>query len=598
MSNQIFESRTNRRIEFFFNDLYSWNDFELIANYIENIIKAKLIKKFDGIWNRFAIYKKNVLEFELHHDDDFGNRLNLLDGRNYKNDENNNKELRIKAQVIAKTISHKQRIPPPDAQFKVNEYISLKLINDYTIVFIDRKPFHQCLGLYELIPYDLKDTTLSPKEVFWGHCSNLQAWAEHDYDTRLIHHNLAFPLLKELTKVGDPKAIIVFKEEIASRLKSNHLPVIQYLVDNYYLNYFNKEEKEEILSDFDHINLNGEFIPVVGTKLTLNGKDITNIEEIKGLEKCTYLENLNLSQNKIKTIEGIDKLIKLKNLSLNVNLIQKIEGLNSLSNLLSLNLRHNQIKKIDGLLSLTNLRSLDLDYNQIKKIEKLSHLTKLERISINYNQIRKIEGLENLNQLEILFLRSNRIKKIKGLNSAIELKKIYLWKNNIEKIDGLNLLTNLTNLELNDNHIRSTEGLERNINLTFLNLGYNKIPEIKGLVNLSKLTYLSLCNNFLKEIRGLGNLKKIQTLDLSYNEISEIKGLSNLRKITFLDLRENQISELKGLENLEYPVEISLYGNPLNREAKILISKTPYEMVEQEIVKYCRMKSQLKTIQN
>ena len=59
---------------------------------IENEIGAKLIKKLDGIWNRFAIYKENDLEFELHYDDDFGNRIKLLDGRDRKKDKINNEK--------------------------------------------------------------------------------------------------------------------------------------------------------------------------------------------------------------------------------------------------------------------------------------------------------------------------------------------------------------------------------------------------------------------------------------------------------------------------------------------------------------------------
>ncbi len=39
---------------------------------------------------------------------------------------------------------------------------------------------------------------IKPEVKFWGHSSNLQTWGEHDYDTRLLHRNLSFPLLKRL----------------------------------------------------------------------------------------------------------------------------------------------------------------------------------------------------------------------------------------------------------------------------------------------------------------------------------------------------------------------------------------------------------------
>ena len=45
-------------------------------------------------------------------------------------------------------------------------------------------------------------------------------------------HERAFPLLKQLTDVGDPLAKRVFKEEIVKRIESNYEPVINFLFEN------------------------------------------------------------------------------------------------------------------------------------------------------------------------------------------------------------------------------------------------------------------------------------------------------------------------------------------------------------------------------
>ena len=47
---------------------------------------------------------------------------------------------------------------------------------------------------------------IAPEEEFWGYCSNLQTWVEHDYDTRLLHSNIAFPLLGRISRAGDKQA--------------------------------------------------------------------------------------------------------------------------------------------------------------------------------------------------------------------------------------------------------------------------------------------------------------------------------------------------------------------------------------------------------
>lgn len=104
-------------------------------------------------------------------------------------------------------------------EFKINSYITLKLEEKKTNIFIKEKLFLQCKFLLLNIVEDISELKSiddavelyydPPKQIeyskkvtaqaeFWAHCSNLQAWVENDYNTRLLHFNLAFPLLKKL----------------------------------------------------------------------------------------------------------------------------------------------------------------------------------------------------------------------------------------------------------------------------------------------------------------------------------------------------------------------------------------------------------------
>ena len=166
-------------------------------------------------------------------------------------------------------------------EFKVNNFITLKLEQGKTFIYINERKFMQCIRLVLHIPLeeaelfsgfgsidevsegfnkylyenqiidediepieDVKgnEYLISPEQEFWGHCSNLQTWYEHNYDTRILKSDLAFPLLKKLTEEGDPLAKKVFKEEIAKRLETGFLGVIVYLLQENYLSYFSKEE--------------------------------------------------------------------------------------------------------------------------------------------------------------------------------------------------------------------------------------------------------------------------------------------------------------------------------------------------------------------
>jgi len=76
---------------------------------------------------------------------------------------------------------------------------------------------------------------------------NLQVWYENHYDTRLLHRNLAFALLKKLADVGDPLAKDVIKNEIAKRIDAGNINVIKYLILERYIDLLEFEELEAFI---------------------------------------------------------------------------------------------------------------------------------------------------------------------------------------------------------------------------------------------------------------------------------------------------------------------------------------------------------------
>jgi tetratricopeptide (TPR) repeat protein len=132
--------------------------------------------------------------------------------------------------------------------YVVNEHLDVVLEdNDKTHIYIDGVQFIQCMRLVLNIPLtdnpvevtsidDAKDSYgtafhghgieppvhdiyLDSQTEFQGHCSNIQAWIEHDYNPRLLHSSIAFPLLKALARAGDDKARRVLDGELETRIK-------------------------------------------------------------------------------------------------------------------------------------------------------------------------------------------------------------------------------------------------------------------------------------------------------------------------------------------------------------------------------------------
>ncbi len=154
------------------------------------------------------------------------------------------------------------------SEYIINEYLTVVLEDGQTSIYVKGEYFRQCKYLLLNIPInrisdfddidsideaserldrsleynELNDIIIPPEVEFWGHCSNLQVWAENNYDSRLLHSNLSFPLLKQLKEVGDPMAKRVFKEEVAIRFESGYEPVKTFLLKSGYLNDFTEDE--------------------------------------------------------------------------------------------------------------------------------------------------------------------------------------------------------------------------------------------------------------------------------------------------------------------------------------------------------------------
>jgi hypothetical protein len=262
-----------------------------------------------------------------------------------------------------------------------------------------------------------------------------------------------------------------------------------------------------------------------------------------------------------------------------IRVITEIKGLNKLTYLRELNLINNQITEINGLDALKDLRKLDLSHNQIQEIKGLDALTELEYLNLTYNQIKEIKGLDNKMHLGELVLANNQIQEIKGFNPliAFRLRIVDLSHNQIQEINGLDEETEDDMLDV-------------------LDLSYNQIREIKGLKKVDLLQGLSLQHNQIKEIKGLDNLNALQGINLAENQISGIKGFEDefpdLKQIILFDnpiKSEEERALLKPTAQIEKSIVAGSYKMneeglyELKEEDKALLKQTA-----QNIVSYCK----------
>jgi len=313
------------------------------------------------------------------------------------------------------------------------------------------------------LEYTTKYNKLKPEAEFWGHCSNLQAWYENFYDTTLLHSNIAFPLLKKLTDVGDFMAQRVFKDEIAERLTNLHTNVAQYLIQENYLEYFNREETE-LLMEILYEQIDKKFKKKHGLNL-----DDTEIEALLSIIKTNIINSKAFLINRLKHVETINKDTRMgfsydnkRIIALGFNgcgLKVLPSSIGNLKGMIKLDLSVNHLINLPNEIgNLSNLREFNLDHNIIQFLpDSITKLNKLENLSIWGNQLRDLpKNMSEMISLRFLVLSSNLLEEFpKKISEFPNLETLDLSNNKINTIPvNISYLKSLKALWLNNNPIR------------------------------------------------------------------------------------------------------------------------------------------------
>ena len=452
-------------------------------------------------------------------------------------------------------------------EFVINEFLSLKLESDFTTIYVAEEPFQQCMFLLLEIP--VKDITsldniksideaarelsrslepsdefsrvdqIPPETEFWGHCSNLQVWYENDYNTRLLHSNLAFPLLKKLTEAGDLLAQKVFKDEIAKRYNSGIENVRKSLENGNYLRFLTREEFYSLIDT----NIEYETLKVLeGTldvkryqvdirnghviKLSIGGRKLKELPE--SIKQFRHLERLNIAGNSLDAFpDWIGRFKDLKLLRFNsiksdklVTLPDTFGNLSSLEELVGFN---NELRRLpDSFGSLRSLKRVDLHKNKLEELpDSIGNLSNLEELDLKSNNIKVIpKSIGELRSLKTLDLAKNDISAIpKTIGRLNSLEILSITNNNLSEIpESIGNLKSLEILVLSNNFIKILpRSFENLVSLRELYLDGNSIGKMPEFVfKLPYLTILSIGNTKIRKSQNLKKKLKEKNIDVDY----------------------------------------------------------------------------------
>jgi len=500
-------------------------------------------------------------------------------------------------------------------EFKINEFLTLKLEAGKTNIYIKEQPFMQCKCLflnshkrrtknvsqidiiYENEPFNATNIYwISEETEFWAYCSNLEAWFENNYSTELLHREIAFPLLKKLSDAGDPLAIEVFSDQIIKRLETGSDRVTTYLIKEKYLDYLNEKQLEYLFTSkifkkalsnlfaFNTYNTQVTYFPLLKKFTDQNINAAVNLLKSQILDKARNYDNLFFfiknDYLKYLTRDEYSRLGITEDLKEELKIVQEFRGRISYKN------KGTFLKEFRGSshykdelytieknhvigLFLTNHYSLKEGVPA--NILKLKHL---EFLNLSWNHLKSIpKEISQLRNLKILILKNNDLTSLPDTIGELHyLEELDISNNDLISIpESVGDLKVLKILNLRSNSLEEFPVSVINLkSLKILRLGsrkgyvsgnINTISEIPDtILGLESLRILGLENNELTELpEEIGKLPFLEKLNLTSNNLEEIpSSIGNLQSLVEFNLSSNKITKLplsfgnlKSLRNLD-----------------------------------------------
>ena len=286
----------------------------------------------------------------------------------------------------------------------------------------------------------------------------------------------------------------------------------------------------ESLNDLKDI----EFIAELNVLQSLTLKNFT-LEDLDGIEGCSFLNYIYLSNCVIKNYSKLSQVLGLTNLYL------------YFSDAITESVANEQVTNLgDGLKTAYNLNSLEYfgisgDFifdgggytyefalgNQEKSVNYYNLSVFVPQQKSNLTDI---SGLKNFpvnikEKIKYMYLNNNNLKSIEPLAGFVNLYELRLMGNsNLESLTGLENHNELKYLVLQNS------GIARKSDSVSQNLG---VQDISGLLGCKNLYYLSLLGN--KNLKNLDGLTKCSSLyfllcdNCDLTDISSLAGIENKR---------------------------------------------------------------------
>lgn len=295
------------------------------------------------------------------------------------------------------------------------------------------------------------------------------------------------------------------------------------------------------------------------------------------------LKTLNASRNEICNLPpNWERLTELQEIDISNNQLRSVPCLGKLPALTALNISDNLLGSFpESLPWAARPYLLYADGCGIHSLpENIKGADQVKVLSISRNPLKilpeQISGFDNLETL--IAVNCELVKITSGIGNLHRLKSLTLSENLLTELpDVIGELSALIYLNVQNNRLHYfPEGLCRCRNLEYLNANWNRLTQVFDRINhLSKLRILNLFKNqilFLPE--NLSGLISLEQMEIGYNPLKTLPDMSELPNIGYLGLA--------GLREMDWKFGFEKLGN-LKAASQITLTNNSFGEFDEKI---------------
>lgn len=275
--------------------------------------------------------------------------------------------------------------------------------------------------------------------------------------------------------------------------------------------------------------------------------------ELHYVAQMTNLKKLTITNTDVETelLENIASFPALEKLTLDGCNLTSINELQTAGHLTYLDLSNNTLRNISVLSRLPALQEVYLSYNALTDVSSLSVLRNLVKLDVSFNMITSLAPLQDVVSLQEVIAHHNEINDISGMGNLTALTELSLANNAITDVTMLRSCTALITLDISNNQITDITSFDSLQCLTYFNFSHNQVTALPAWDRDSALVSIDGSNNALTSLAELRGLNSLNDINMDYNVgITSVEELAECPLLVLVNVYGTSVQDVSALKEL------------------------------------------------